>query len=285
AGYVGTPTSKVAVPIVADYEVPLVGLFTGAGFLRDPEQPWFPWVINLRASYDEETEALVERLTSDLGVQRIAVFYQDDSFGRVGLEGTIAALERRDMSLVGSGTYTRNTVAVKSGLVDIAEARPEAVIMVGAYQPLAAFVQAARETDLDAVFCTISFVGTENLIDALGPAAEGLVISQVVPSPTRSELPVAQAFRRALAAHDPGAEPTYVAFEGYLNGSLLVSGLEAAGAEPTRAGLMQAYQDMGDLELGGLSMSLAPEDHQGMDTVYITRVDEGVAVPVERLTP
>lgn len=284
AGYVGTPTAKVAVPIIADLEVPLVGLFTGAGFLRDPEQPWFPEVFNLRASYDQETEAIVEHLTSDLGIERIAVFFQDDSFGRVGLSGTTKALTKRGMEIVSQGTYPRNTTAVKSGLSEVQAGNPQAVVMVGAYQPLAEFVATAKASGLDAVFCTISFVGTENLIAALGAEAEGLVISQVVPSPTLSELPIAQSYRAALRTWDATAVPTYVSFEGYLNGALLAAALEAAGPDPDREALRAAFNAMNAADLGGLALSFGPSDHQGLDAVHMTQVSSGVAQPVEQLS-
>ena len=127
-GEVGTPTSRSATPVAAEFGVPFIAPFTGAAFLRDKE-----WdnIVNLRASYNQETEEMVERLTTDLGIERIAVLYQDDSFGRAGYNGALAALDRRGMEPVAVGLYPRNTTAVKTALLDLSKGNPEGVIMVG----------------------------------------------------------------------------------------------------------------------------------------------------------
>ncbi len=155
-GSVGTPTSAAVQPIAAEAGVPFIGAFTGAEFLRTPYKPN---VVNVRASYFQETETMVEHLTKDLGVSRIAIFYQDDAFGQAGLAGVKRALDRRKMALVAEGAYERNTTAVKRALLSIRSGRPEAVIMVGAYKPCAEFIKVARQIKLDAVFVNISFVG------------------------------------------------------------------------------------------------------------------------------
>ncbi|MDE2766408.1 MAG: ABC transporter substrate-binding protein, partial [Chloroflexota bacterium] len=164
-GAVGTPTSRSALPVALAAGSPYIAPFTGAGFLRDPD-----WgnVINLRASYAQETEEMVERLTSDLGIDRIAVMYQDDSYGRAGYNGAVAALERRDMELAGVGVYTRNTTAVKTGILDMRQGSPDAVIVIGAYRPVAALVSWSRYTGWDPIFMTVSFVGSNALLNELG---------------------------------------------------------------------------------------------------------------------
>ena len=159
-GAVGTPTSRSATPIAERAGVPYIAPFTGAAFLR--EARWKS-VINLRASYNQETEAMVARLTTDLGIKRIAVMYQDDSFGRAGYRGVRQALERRSMEPVAIGVYPRNTTAVKTGLLNLHSANPDAVILIGAYQPVATLIAWARHTGLDPVFMTISFVGSNAL--------------------------------------------------------------------------------------------------------------------------
>lgn len=133
-GEVGTPTSRSAAPLIASEAVSFVAPFTGAGFLRDAE---FATVVNLRASYAQEAEHMVARLTEDLGVTRVAVMYQNDSFGQSGLKGVIEALERRGLRPVADWYYERNTSAVKAAAFHLAAADPEAVIMIGVYQPVA----------------------------------------------------------------------------------------------------------------------------------------------------
>ena len=156
-GEVGTPTSRSATPIAAEYGVPFIGPFTGAGFLRNPE-----WdnIINLRSSYQQETAEMVARLMEDLGMTRIGVMYQDDSYGRSGYRGVVQALEPLGMEPVAVGLYERNTTAVKTALIDLIEGNPQAVIMIGAYEPCAELIVWARHLGHDWVFLNVSFVGS-----------------------------------------------------------------------------------------------------------------------------
>ena len=163
-GAVGTPTSRVVAPLAAEHEVPYIGAFTGAEMLRTPYEAY---IVNIRASYFQETEALVAHLVDRLGKQRIGIFYQNDSFGRAGRAGVVQALERRGAALVSEGRYVRNSTAVKVGLLDVMAGRPEAVIMVGAYAPLATFVQWSAKLNFKPTFASISFIGSEAFAAAL----------------------------------------------------------------------------------------------------------------------
>lgn len=178
-GPVGTPTSAATLPLAKAAGLPFVGPFTGAGFLRDPAHGN---VVNVRASYGAETETWIRDLVDGQNMSRIAILYQDDSFGRAGLDGVVAALDKRGMTLVGEATYQRNTTAVRSALLDLRRAEPEAVVMVGAYKPVAEFIKLARSINFNPTFVNISFVGSDALAEELGPAGEGVIISQVVPS-------------------------------------------------------------------------------------------------------
>src|SRR5262245_53643140 len=166
-GAVGTPTSKAGQPIATEAKVPFIGPFTGAEFLR---APYNRYVVNVRGSYYQETEAWIEHLTKDLGITRIAILYQDDAFGLAGLAGVNIALAKREMSLVASGSFKRNTTAVKSALLDIMKAAPQAVVTVGPYKPIAEFVKVARQQKFDPIFLAISFVGSDALARELGNA-------------------------------------------------------------------------------------------------------------------
>lgn len=277
AGYVGTPTGKVAAPMVQEDKIPLVGLFSGAMLLRDPVQRY---VINIRASYDDETEALVEHLTKNRAFQKIAVFYQNDSFGFSGLSGVEKALARRKLALVAKGSFERNTLDVKGGLATVMAAAPDAVVIVGPYEPTAVFVRSAREAGLRAQFATISFVGTESLIAELGAASEGMLISQVVPSPTDATLTLSRDYRSALEKSAPTASPTYVSFEGYVGGRVLVAALDLAGKDLSRERLIDTFHGMSKLDLGGMVFSFSPSNHQGSNAVYVTTVRDGKAQPI-----
>jgi ABC-type branched-subunit amino acid transport system substrate-binding protein len=281
-GEVGTPTSKAVQPISTDAQVPFIGPFTGASFLRNPA---LGNVVNVRASYDQETEAWIDHLTSDLGIKRIAILYQDDSFGRAGLSGVLKALNKRGMELAAEGTYVRNTTAVKTALLAIRKAKPEAVVMVGAYKPCAEFIKLAKKVKLEAVFVNISFVGSYALAKELGDSGEGVVITQVVPFPMDASVPLVAKYHAALKAADPAAEPGFVSLEGYMAGRLVVQAMEKQEDPVTRAGLLAAIREIGTFDLGGISLSYGPADNQGMDEVFLTVIQaDGSIKPVDRLT-
>jgi branched-chain amino acid transport system substrate-binding protein len=265
-GPVGTPTSSATQPIAAETGVPFVAPFTGAEFLRTPFKPN---VVNVRASYFQETEAMVERLTKDRNATRIAILYQDDGFGRAGLAGVQKALEKRSMKLVSEGTFERNTVAVKAALLEIRKGNPEAVIMVGPYKPCAEFIKLARQVKLDAQFINISFVGSNALAKELGASGSGVVVTQVVPFPEDSSIPVVAAYQAALKAADPNAKPGFVTLEGYLAGKMAIAALQKVSGEPTRKAFLDAALGNG-FDLGGVKLVYGKDDNQGSDEVFLT---------------
>jgi ABC-type branched-subunit amino acid transport system substrate-binding protein len=281
-GPVGTPTSKAAQPIATAAHVPFIGPFTGAGFLRDPK---LDNVINIRASYDAETEAWIRHLTEDLKVKKIAIFFQDDAFGRAGYDGVKKAMDKRGMQLVAEGTYERNTVAVKSALLTIKRAEPEAVVMVGAYKPCAEFIKLARKVEFNPAFVNISFVGASALAKELGAEGKGVIVSQVVPFPWDASLKVVADYQAAIKAMDAKAEPDFVSLEGYLVGRLAIAALEKAGASPTRDGMLRAIKDTGKFDIGGLVMTFGATKNEGLDQVFLTVIQpDGSFKSVEKLT-
>jgi branched-chain amino acid transport system substrate-binding protein len=281
-GEVGTPTSAATQPIATAANVPFIGPFTGAGFLRKPE---FKNVINLRGSYGEETEAWIKHLTEDLGYKHIAIFYQDDAFGRAGLDGVKAAMAKRKMELVAEGNYPRNTTAVKTALLTIMKAKPEAVVMVGAYKPCAEFIKLAKQVKLQAKFVNISFVGSDALVKELGPEGAGVIVSQVVPLPENTSLPLVAQYQKALKAADPNAKPGFVSLEGYMVGRLVVDALGKVKGEPTRQALLDAVYATGKFDLGGVTLTYGPGKNQGMDKVFMTVIQpDGSFKQVDKLS-
>jgi ABC-type branched-subunit amino acid transport system substrate-binding protein len=267
-GPVGTPTSAATQPIAADAGVPFIGPFTGADFLRNPFKPN---VINIRASYFQETETMVERLTKDRSATRIAILYQDDAFGRAGLAGMQKAMEKRNIKLVAEGTFERNTVAVKAALLEIRKGNPEAVIMVGPYKPCAEFIKLARQVKMDAQFINISFVGSNALAKELGEAGSGVVITQVVPFPDDASIPLVASYQAALKAADPNAKPGFVTLEGYVVGKLAIAALQKISGEPTRKAFLETVLN-NNFDLGGFKLSYGPSDNQGSDEVFLTQI-------------
>jgi branched-chain amino acid transport system substrate-binding protein len=280
-GSVGTPNSLAVQPIAAEAGVPFIGAFTGAEFLRDPYKPN---VVNVRASYFQETETMVEHLTKDLGVTRIAIFYQDDAYGQAGLAGVKRALDKRSMQLVSEGTYERNTTAVKGALLSIKKGNPDAVIMIGAYQPSAEFIRLARLVKLDATFVNISFVGTDALAKELGPAGVGVVVTEVVPFPGDPSVGIVGEYQAALRASKPDAKPNFVSLEGYIVGRLMVLALQKIPGEITRQALLDTIRTTGSFDLGGMQLVYGPDNNRGSSQVFLVVVQpDGSVRPVARL--
>jgi len=279
-GAVGTPTSKAGQPIATAAKVPFIGPFTGAEFLRNP---FNRYVVNIRASYFQETEAWVEHLTNDLGVTRIAILYQDDAFGLSGLAGVKKAMEKRNLSLVAEGTFKRNTIAIKSALLEIMKSQPQAVVTVGPYKPIATFIKLARQLKVDATFVAISFVGSDSLAQELGSEGAGVVVSQVVPFPGDKSLPVVASYHSALAAVNEKSKPGFVSLEGYLAGRLVVEAIRRIPGEPTRDAFLDAIERE-PFDLGGMKLTFSATQNQGSNQVYFTVLQsDGFFRPVTRL--
>jgi branched-chain amino acid transport system substrate-binding protein len=281
AGTVGTPTAAATQPIATAAGAPFIGAFTGAEFLREPYKPL---VLNIRASYFQETEAMVEHLTKDLGASKIAIMYQDDAFGQAGLTGVKKALDKRQMQLAGEGTFERNTVAVKTALLAIKKAEPHAVIMISPYKPAAEFIKLAKQIKLDVTFVNISFVGSDALAKELGPVGAGVVITQVVPFPKDAAIPVVGRYHASLKANAPDAQPGFVSLEGYLVGRAIIAALEKVSGDLTRQTLIEAVQKAGTLDLDGFKLVYGPSNNRGSDQVFLTVIQaDGSFKAVDRL--
>ena len=267
-GAVGTPTTLATEPIAAQNGIPFIGPFTGAEFLRDAEKSE---VVNVRASYFQETEAMVERLTRDKGVTRIAILYQNDAFGRAGLAGVQRALGKRNMELVAEGAFERNTTAVKMALLAIRRGNPEAVIMIGPYKPCAAFIKLARQVKMDATFVGISFVGSNSLAKELGADGAGVVITQVVPLPWDSSIPVVARYQAAMKTAGSADQAGFVTLEGYVVGRLVIAALEKIEGDPTRKALLDAIHDSA-FDFQGVKLVYAPGANQGTNAVFLTQI-------------
>src|SRR5450432_1658631 len=280
-GAVGTPTAIATVPISRASSVPFIGPFTGAEFLRAPE---LDNVVNIRASYGAEAEAWIKHLTEDLHVKSIAIFYQDDSFGRDGLAGVKLALEKRGMELTAEGTFERNTKAVGSALRTLKRAEPEAVVMVGTYGPCAEFIKLAHKSGFNPIFVNISFVGANALAKELGPEGQGVIVSQVVPFPWDTSVKVVADYQAAEKVLDPGMKPEFVSLEGYLSGRLVAAALEKTGPNPTRADLLRVINEVGRFDVSGTIMTFGPKTLDAPAKVFLTVIQpDGTFKAVEEL--
>jgi len=277
-GEVGTSTSQSVIPIIEEAGVPFLGPLTGAEFLR---RPFKKHVFNVRGSHDQETERLAQYLVDKRGLKRIACFYQDDSYGQEGLRGIETALNKRGLRLVAKGTYKRNTVAVKSGLLSIRKKNADAVVMAGAYKPCAEFIKLAKKIGMkDTLYCNMSCVGTCSLCKELGAHGEGCIISQVVNFPYDESCLLVSEYNDALKKYHPTGTPSFVSLEGYMVAKLFCLAAEAVEGDLTRESFIRAIENPGLFDLGGIVLDFSPNDHQGMDRVFLTIIRDGEVRPL-----
>ncbi len=266
-GYVGTPTSNAAVPLFTAAKVPFIGAFTGAQALREPHNPM---IFNVRASYFDETEAIVAHLVQ-LGVKRIGVFYQNDGYGQAGLAGVERALKSRNMEIAAKATVERNSVDVARAVDTIAKANVTAVIQISAYKSCAAFIQSMRRANQFPAFWNVSFVGSKALSTELGDDGRGVQISQVVPFPWSIEYAVVREYQQRIGGE---ANYSFTSLEGYIAAKVLVEGLKKAGKDLNRESLRAALEKLGTIDLGGFSVTYQPGKHQGSTLVDLTIISK-----------
>lgn len=277
--FVGTPTAVKYVPMAESNKIPLVGLFTGAQTLYTPLRHW---VINVRASYFDETRDQIDGMWGTLGYKRIGVIYPDDAFGAAVLEGVKAALKAHGATPVAVASYQRQTAQSGGAIDSVKAANPDAVVVVGPSNTVAPILKQSHAKGWKPLFLTVSFVGTDELITEAGPDAEGVVITQVVPPYYLTDLKGVALYRRELAKYFPSAQPNFVSLEGFVDAMVMVEGLKKAGRELTREGLIHGIESIHELDLGlgpQLKLNYSPREHKGFDHVIPTVVRGGRAVP------
>lgn len=255
-GYIGTPTSLAALPLATRAKVPFFAPFTGAMGLREPHNRY---AFHLRASYNDETALIVRQLTH-LGLKKIAVFYQNDAYGKAGLDGVKLALAAQDLKPVAEATVERNSVDVTAAVATLQAANPDAVVQISAYKSCAAYIRAARKAGYGGQIYNVSFVGTQALADELGKEGAGIVVSQVVPSPYNAARPITREFVEA-ARRSGHVQPNFSAMEGYLAAKVFAEGLRRGGGKGTRDALISGLEALSDQSFGGFQVSFSPSNH------------------------
>lgn len=277
-GSVGTPTSKSVEPLTSEARIPYIAPFTGAELLRNPFKKY---VVNIRGSYFEETEEMARYYVDTLHYKNIAILYQDDSFGRAGLDGIKLALQRRNMTLSGEATFRRNTVAVKQAVISLSKNNPDVIVMIGPYEPIAAFVKTYRTMGQSTHFVTLSFVGTEALAQLVGKEGKGVIVTEVMPSPIDESNALVRNYRAALKSYNPELSAGYVSLEGYLAGKFAIQILESLGDNITRDAFIDKIYSTKDISVDGISMSFGLNDNQGMASIYMSKLTgDGAYTPL-----
>ncbi len=278
-GSIGTPTAKVAAALTDQYNVPFIAPFSGADLLRNKER--YSTVVNLRPTYKQETRAWVEYLTS-IGIDRVAVFYRDDAYGRSGLRGVVEELRKRDLLLIARGSHSRNLTVTSSAVWEIRDSEPQAIGMVSSYRAASDFIRYTRLQGLNPLFLNLSVVGVQALIDELGDEAQGLVFSQVFPSLNDQSLPLVAQFTKSMDEFarknslDAESAKNYVSFEGYLAARFVIHVLQRIDdGEITRQSLLDYIFNTQEFEIGGVKLFFKEGENQGMHRVYITEIGTG----------
>lgn len=270
-GYVGTPTSLAALKIANPSGVPFFAPYSGASALREP---FARNVFHVRASYNDETAAIVQQIHTT-GLKRIAVIYNDDAYGKAGLDGVQRALKlpaNKGVSLVAQASVVRNTTDVKSAITTVLEQKPDVVVVISAYQTVAALVKGAQEQGYAGQFYNVSFVGTKALANALGKAGGGVIISQVMPYPYSGASPVVRDYQKLLKS-DGITDFDYGSIEGYVAARVFVEGLKRAGRDLTREKFVGALETMGNYDVGGFNVNFSPSNHVGSKFVEMTIIN------------
>lgn len=258
-GFYGSSPTAAVLPVLDASGVPLIGTVSGSDALRQPANPN---MFHLRASYGDETAAIVKHLTT-VGVQRVAVLYQADGFGESGLQGVQRALAAHQLAAVATASVQRNSSDVAAAVDTIARAKPQAVVLVTLYRPSAEFIKRMREAGATPSFVALSPVGTDQLITELGPAnTRGIQVSQVIPYPWGDKLEVVREYKKALETYTKNPTISYYGLEGYLNARLVVAALQRAGANPSRERLVAALR-AAPFDLGGYRVNFAPGSNAG----------------------
>ncbi|MBL8518037.1 MAG: ABC transporter substrate-binding protein [Betaproteobacteria bacterium] len=268
-GYVGTPTSNASLPVFTGAKVPFVGPFTGAQSLREPLNRY---IFHVRASYFDETEAIVDHLVRG-AVTKIGVFYQNDAYGQAGLTGVERAMKKRNLQIAAKDTVERNTADVSRSVTTLSKANLQAVIMISAYKSCAAFIRAMKLADANPQFWNVSFVGSKALSEELGADGRGVQISQVVPFPWGSGSTVVKEYQRIIS---PDGQDIYnfSSLEGFLAAKVLVEGIRRAGKDLNRESLVTAMEKMGKVDFGGFTVSYSPTNREGSRFVDLTIISK-----------
>lgn len=265
-GFVGTPTVKKILPILKNNDIPFIAPFSGASFLRNTQSENF---INFRSSYEEEINFIVDYLYHEKGVRRIAVFYQNDNYGEEGFVALLNALKERDLTLAGESTYKRNTLSIRHALHEINNSKPEAVLLVGAYQANALFIQTAKRTShlKDTLFCNISFGDANEMVKELDYNTKNVLFSEVVPSFNDTSKEVVREYQKLMQIYAPKEPLSFISFESFLAAKSVVSALKQIDGTITRAKFIQEIHKLPPDALGGVAIHF--QNNQLHNRVYL----------------
>ncbi|MBB5020148.1 serine/threonine protein kinase [Chitinivorax tropicus] len=291
-GNVGTATTAVVLPTILQKKTLLFGTLSGSSLLR--QDPADRYVFNFRASYAEETAALVEYFVQEKGIAptKIAAFIQNDDYGRDGLDGIVNALRKYDIKrpAIQVASYERNSTRLDEEIARLQSLQHEvdAIIVVGTYRVSARFTVAMRQAGYQGLIANVSFVDSAALANEFKSLGQdygnGVIISQVVPMPDSFADGVLR-YRNALHKFYPNEKPTHLSLEGYAAASILLEAIERAGRKLDTEEVISELEKIRDLDIGlGTNLSFSPSNHQGSHRVWGTVLKHDGSLAAIKLT-
>ena len=270
-GYVGTPTVKRALPLIHDSDVPFIAAYTGASFLRGDERNS---IVNFRSSYEQEVDAIVNYLHTEKNITRFAIFYQNDDYGEEGYIALSHALAKKELHLVSEGTYKRNTLSIRHAIHEIEAGKPQAIILVGSYKPTAQFIEKMKEASQEPIlFCPISFVNADALMQELKGNGKHILFSQTVPPYDVRYSPEAAEYLQQLAFYYPNEKPSLISFEAYLAAKTVVKALKSISGPITQFAFLDAMRSTQPTTLDGIPLRF--RNAQLLNAIYLLEYTKG----------
>ncbi|QIL44146.1 ABC transporter substrate-binding protein [Acidovorax sp. HDW3] len=269
----GTANVAAILPLLAKESppLPLISPFTGADLIREPA---IDHVFNIRASYGDEIDKLVQHL-STVGVPRIAVLWTDNAFGKDGLAGAHDAMKKRGQKIHADAAIAPDLSNLQQAVQKLSASEPNSIIMVTAGAPTVAFIKAYRKINRGTRFYTLSVMGTQATLRALGEDGVGVVVTTVVPFPWSQSMPLAREYRQALEKNGFKDNVSFIGLEAYINAKVLVEGLRRAGKDLTRPRFIQAMESIKRLDIGGFEVDYGKGVRQGSKFVDLTYIGQG----------
>lgn len=280
--FIGTPTVKSILPILYDENIPFFAAFSGASFLRDNQNKN---IVNFRSSYSQEIEAIVSHLYEDEKINSIAVFYQNDNYGEEGYISLLKSLKKRNLKLVAQGSYKRNTLSINHAFNEIKDAKPQAIVMVGAYKTNALFIKKAKQNEnlKDVIFANLSFGDANEMIKELKQQktnTNNLLFSQVVPNYTNNNIPIVLQYQKLMKKYHPKEELGFISFESFLAAKVLVNAISRIKDDLTREEFLCNLKETPSDLLDGINLEY--KNTQLLNKVYLFHYENSKFVEVEK---
>lgn len=266
-GEIGTPSSEAVLPIIKEYNIPFLTPLTGVDSLRNDDSGL---IVNLRNSYKDETKAIVQYLVTELKLKKIAVFYQDDNYGKSGFNGVKNTLKEYNLEIAEEGRYRRNTLSFRNALLNINNANPDAVVIIGTQKPSAFFINEAKKIGMNNTkFCTISFAGGDTFLKELNGDTSNVIFSQIVPLPWDDSHEAVKEYQEIYSKYNTNDGYSFISLEGFLSAKFVVKALEKAGIDLTRKNFLEAFRKLDKNALSGFEIKFSKNDNEALTEVYI----------------